>query len=778
VSAVPNSPAPELVSIEIDGRQLKAPKGSMIIQAADRAGIAIPRFCYHEKLAIAANCRMCLVDVEKAPKPMPACATPVMEGMKVYTQSKRALDSQRNVMEFLLINHPLDCPICDQGGECELQDLAMGYGRSVSRFVERKRVVADEDLGPLVATDMTRCIHCTRCVRFSGEIAGTYELGGIGRGEHLEIGTYIGRAMTSELSGNIVDVCPVGALTNKVFRFRARAWELIARESIGYHDALGSNLWLHTRRGEVLRAVPRDNEAINECWLSDRDRYSHQALEAPDRARAPMIRRDGRLVEVSWDDAITFVADGLRRHAGEGLAALVAPLTSSEEGLLLAQLLRGLGSDHLDHRLRVSDFADAPLPAVFEMPLAAIEKADAILLIGCNARHDQPLLGHRVRKAALRGAEVSAVNPVAWPLTHALAHERIAAPHRMLEELAALVHAADAGTGARAELGSLIARTPILDVHRAIVRTLRERALSVVVLGDFAVQHPQASILRALARLLARALGAAVNELPSGANAHGLAAAGVVPQRGGRDAAAILAQGSEALITWHAGAQDCARPTQLARARSGAKFYLHVGAYACEGVHATAHAVLPIGLAPEIDGSFVNVDGMTQSFAAAARLPGEARPGWRVLRALGERLGLTGFDFHDLTSVRERLAAAPMQSAGASGRLAALPPDPGTALVRIATTPIYRVDAVVRRAQALQGTPLGRSPALRLNLESARALGLSAGEIASVADSEHEVRLPVEIDDTVANGAAWIEAGHAETGALGPTGTVLKISRG
>jgi NADH-quinone oxidoreductase subunit G len=425
-------------------------------------------------------------------------------------------------------------------------------------------------------------------------------------------------------------------------------------------------------------------------------------------------------------------------------------------------VLRGLGSDHLDHRLRVTDFADAPLPAVFEMPLATIEKAGAILLIGCNARHDQPLLGHRVRKAALRGAEVSAVNPVAWPLTHALAHERIAAPHRMLEELAALVHAADAGTGARAELGSLIARAPILDAHRAIVRTLRERAPSVVVLGDFAVQHPQASILRALARLLARALGAAVNELPSGANAHGLAAAGVVPQRGGR----------------HAGAQDCARPTQLARARSGVKFYLHAGAYACEGVHATAHAVLPIGLAPEIDGSFVNVDGMTQSFAAAARLPGQARPGWRVLRVLGERLGLTGFDFHDLTSVRERLAAAPMQSAGASGRLAALPPDSGTALVRIATTPIYRVDAVVRRAQALQGTPLGRSPALRLNLESARALGLSAGESASVADSEHEVRLPVEIDDTVANGAAWIEAGHADTGALGPTGTVLKITRG
>src|SRR5215469_11005139 len=353
MSAVPANPntSQDLVNIEIDGKPLKVPKNSMIIQAADAAGIPIPRFCYHKKLPIAANCRMCMVETEMngkvVPKPQPACATPVMEGMKVHTQSARALSGQRNVMEFLLINHPLDCPICDQGGECELQDLSLGYGRSVSRFAERKRVVPDEVLGPLIATEMTRCIQCTRCIRFMTEVAGSPELGGMGRGENLEIGTYIGKSIDSELGGNIIDVCPVGALTNKVFRFKARAWELIAREGIGYHDALGSNLWLHTRRGEVLRTVPRDNEAINECWLSDRDRYSHQGLYAGDRATKPLIRKGGELVEASWEEAIAFVAEGLKKRAGDELGALVAPLTSTEEGFLLAGIVRALGSDNI-----------------------------------------------------------------------------------------------------------------------------------------------------------------------------------------------------------------------------------------------------------------------------------------------------------------------------------------------------------------------------------------------------------------------------------------------
>ncbi|MEP6512221.1 MAG: NADH-quinone oxidoreductase subunit NuoG, partial [Dokdonella sp.] len=421
--AVPGVP-PDHVTVEIDGKSLVVPKNSMIIQAADKAGIAIPRFCYHEKLPIAANCRMCMVEVEMGgrpmPKPQPACATPVAEGMKIQTQSQRALSAQRNVMEFLLINHPLDCPICDQGGECELQDLSMGYGRSVSRFVEQKRVVPDEDLGPLVETEMTRCIQCTRCVRVMADVAGTYELGGMERGERLQIGTYVGKPLMSELSGNVIDVCPVGALTNKPFRFKARAWELLARESIGYHDALGSNLWLHTRRGEALRAVPRDNEAINECWLSDRDRYSNDALRAADRALKPMVRKNGELVETSWADALAFAADHLRAAGGD-VGALVAPLTSNEEGHLLGKLLRALGSDNIDHRLRLLDGADAPTAAPFEMAVADIEKANAILLIGCNPRHEIPLLNHRIRKAASRGAKVYALNPLDFDFNFELA---------------------------------------------------------------------------------------------------------------------------------------------------------------------------------------------------------------------------------------------------------------------------------------------------------------------------------------------------------------------
>ncbi|HZX90350.1 MAG TPA: NADH-quinone oxidoreductase subunit NuoG, partial [Rudaea sp.] len=602
MSAQPSAPSapPDMVNIEIDGKPMQVPKNSMIIAAADKAGIAIPRFCYHDKLPIAANCRMCMVETEMGgkpvPKPQPACATPVMEGMKIFTQSQRALSAQRNVMEFLLINHPLDCPICDQGGECELQDLSMGYGRSVSRFAERKRVVPDEDLGPLIATEMTRCIQCTRCVRFMTEVAGSPELGGLGRGENLEIGTYIGKSIDSELGGNIIDVCPVGALTNKVFRFKARPWELIARESIGYHDALGSNLWLHTRRGEVLRTVPRDNEAINECWLSDRDRYSHEGLYAGDRATKPMIRKDGELVEARWEEAIAFVADGLRRHAGAELGALVAPLASCEEGWLLAKLVRGLGSDNIDHRLRTLDFADGAAGATFTLPLAQIEKARTILLVGSDPRHELPLLGHRVRQAWKHGAKVFAINPLDFDFNFELAGKTIATPAGMIEALLKLAKVAnddghlpdsDAVAGA---ISSLAADDASRSLHAAL-----KQGSAVVIFGDSAVQHPQSSLLRAAARFVAAATGAAYNEISAGANAAGLARVGVTPHAGGLDAAGLLAKPPRALLTWHAGSQDTSSSAAYDAARSQADFHVYIGAYACNGVKRTAHAVLPVG---------------------------------------------------------------------------------------------------------------------------------------------------------------------------------------
>ncbi len=776
--AAPNTP-PDQVNIEIDGKAMQVPKGSMIIQAADKAGIQIPRFCYHDKLPIAANCRMCLVDVEKAPKPMPACATPVMEGMKVYTQSKRALDSQRNVMEFLLINHPLDCPICDQGGECELQDVAMGYGRSVSRFVERKRVVADEDLGPLVATDMTRCIHCTRCVRFVSEVAGTYELGGMGRGEHLEIGTYIGKAIESELSGNVIDVCPVGALTNKVFRFRARAWELIARESIGYHDALGSNLWLHTRRGEVLRTVPRDNEAVNECWLSDRDRYSHQGLEAEDRALAPMVRRNGVLVETDWDAAIAAAAEGLRRHAGADIGVLVAPLASCEEGFLLAALARGLESPNIDHRLRVVDFADGAAGVAFEMPLAGIETSRAVLLVGANPRHDQPLLGHRLRKAARRGAAVMAINPLAFDFHFEVAQQRVADPTRLVDELAAVARQAQAaGAAVPAALESVVASAKPDAAHAAIFETLRSATPGVVLFGDLAVQHPQASLLRALARFIAQAAGAAYDELPSGANGVGLSRVGVLPAAGGMDAGQMLARPRKTLVVHQAGSLDTAVPAAFDRAREAADFVLCLSSFACGGVREHADVVLPLGLPPEIDGTWVNVDGRVQRAAAGAKAPGESRPGWRVLRALGAALGLPGFSFIDLDGLRAQMADLPATpAAGLGGPPAPLRPRvEGT--VRIATLPPYRSDPVVRRAAALQAHPLAGRAQVVLHPGHAKALGLVAGAQARVSDGTCELLLPLAVSAAVPQGAAWIESGHRETAALGPTGTVLTIGRG
>jgi NADH-quinone oxidoreductase subunit G len=780
MSAVPSNPAtpPDHVNIEIDGQPMAAPKGSMIIHAADKAGIAIPRFCYHDKLSIAANCRMCLVDVEKAPKPMPACATPVMEGMKVYTQSKRALDSQRNVMEFLLINHPLDCPICDQGGECELQDVAMGYGRSVSRFTERKRVVPDENVGPLVSTDMTRCIHCTRCVRFVAEIAGTYELGGMSRGENLQIGTYIGKSIESELSGNIIDVCPVGALTNKPFRFRARPWELIARESIGYHDALGSNLFLHTRRGEVLRSVPRDNEAINEAWLSDRDRYSHTGLRAEDRLTTPMVRDGADWRAASWDEALAQAATLLKAHAGEAIGLLVHPATTSEEGALLRRLADGLGCANLDHRLRVADFADAPVAQPFELPLAEIETANAIVLLGCNPRLEAPLLGHRVRKAWKRGAQVHAINPLEFDFTFELRSNRVVAPDAMVDALLRLARAAGEGNAETPPAGSAEAleSARVEDGDRTLATALRDAGNTVFILGESISNHPQASWLRALARYIARCVGARIDELPQGANAIGLARAGVLPN-GGLDAGAMLAQPRSAYVLYGVEPEfDFADAPQALAALAAAKQVVACVAYASAAVKACATVLLPIGLLPETEGTLVNVDGREQTVGVGAKAPGEARAGWRVLRALGGELGVEGFEFSDFAGARAavRTGAAPAGNGLAARRVAEAA---GDGLVRIATTAVYRADAVLRRAAPLNAHPLNLGPAVTLHPEDALSRGLAAGAVAKVDDGRGVAALPVRISTRVPRGAAWIESGYPATAPLAGSGARLTVNK-
>ena len=782
MSAQPSSPAnaPDLVNIEIDGRSLQAPKGSMIIQAADIAGIAIPRFCYHRKLPIAANCRQCLVEVElggkSIPKPQPACATPVAEGMRVQTRSDKALHWQRDVMEFLLINHPLDCPICDQGGECELQDLSLGYGRSVSRYTERKRVVPDEDLGPLIATEMTRCIQCTRCVRFVSEIAGTHELGGMGRGEHLEIGTYIGKSVGSELSGNIIDVCPVGALTNKVFRFKARAWELIARPSLGYHDALGSNLWLHTRHGAVLRTVPRDNEAINECWLSDRDRYSHEGLYASDRAQQPMVKREGVWHATDWDDALDVVAGRLRGTTGSDIGALVQPATSCEEGLLLARLMGGLGSAHIDCRLRTLDPSDAECGRAFELPTAAIATVRAALLVGCDLRRELPLLNHRLREACMRGAAVFAVNPARFDFNYALAGEDAVAPQALVEALLGYARAAMDLTGVApaATLVAELSAATVSDGARAAVRALKSATSAVVILGDAAGQHPQASWLRAVARYIAQATGAACNEIPAGANAVGLSGVGVRPGQGGLPAAMLLAQPRKVCVLYGAEVpEDFSDGAQALAALRQAGSVIAFSAYASETLRAVADVILPIGLTPEIDATMVNLDGLAQSVPAGARLPGAARPGWRVLRALGGLLGLAGFEFTTLDELRAELA--PLLAAGPSPVTPPALPVRGQApaLTRLATVGIYRGDGVLRRSPALNAHPLSREPAVRLHPAEIAARGLAAGAPVRIGD----VVLPLQADAAVPRATAWIEAGHAATATLAPYGAALTLDK-
>ena len=739
MSAQPMNPseapvAPEgHVTIEIDGQTLFAPKGSMIIQVADKAGISIPRFCYHEKLPIAANCRMCLVDVEKSPKPSPACATPVMDGMKIQTRNEKALKYQRSVMEFLLINHPLDCPICDQGGECELQDVSLGYGRSVSRFNERKRVVADEDMGPLVATEMTRCIQCTRCVRFTAEIAGTYELGGMYRGENLQIGTYDGKPLTTELSGNVIDVCPVGALTNKVFQFKARPWELTARESLGYHDAMGSNLFLHVRRGEVLRTVPRDNEMVNECWLSDRDRYSHQGLLAADRAVKPLRKVNGEWQEVSWAEGLAAAREILEANRGDDLGVLVHPATSNEEGALLARLASGLGSRNIDHRINNRDFSDAATAEAFGVLMADIENADRIVLLGSNIRHELPLLHARLRKAQTgKNAQIFAVNPVDFDFAFKLAGKQIVAPSKFVEALG------------NAELREVV----------------KAGGNTVVIVGAIAENHPQAAAIRAAARDFATATGAKLCRIPQGANAVGLSRVGVLPA--GKDVNAMLAQPRKAYVLYgiepgldFADAPAARKPLLEGKVVAFSQF-------ACISTRDVADVILPIGALPEIDATLTNLDGRDQQARAGGKLPGEAREGWRVLRALGGEMQLAGFDFTDLAGLR-----AGMQPVQVDVAASAQPQVAGEGFEVACTPAIYRTDAVVRRAAALQAHPLNNAPRIVLNADDAARLQLVEGQMAKVGTDAGKATLPVVVDARVAAGTVWIESGHGATAPLG-----------
>jgi NADH-quinone oxidoreductase subunit G len=709
----------DLVNIEVNGSAMQARKGEMIIRATDRAGIYVPRFCYHEKLPVAANCRMCLVEVEKAPKPLPACATPVAEGMKVFTHSSKAIGAQRAVMEFLLINHPLDCPICDQGGECELQDLAVGFGRDVSRFVERKRVVKDKSLGPLVSTDMTRCIHCTRCVRFGQDIAGIQEMGATGRSEHMEIGTFIEHSVDHELSGNIIDLCPVGALNSKPFRYRGRGWEMTQHPLVAPHDGVGSHLYGHVLRGRLMRVVPRPYEEINETWISDRDRYSYEGVYSEDRLQAPQLRgADGSWREVEWDTALVAAAAALS-GSGPLTGLLAQPSSTLEELYLLTQLAEGLGSHHIDHRLRQRDFRDDAFearPPQLGVAIADIDRLEALLVIGSNLRREVPILAHRVRKAALAGARVSFLNPARFQYFFPVA-EYLESPGDLVGELAAVLQAALGDAAPPAGLESLVSGAAVSEAHRGIATALMTRSRRVIWLGALAARSSRYSELRRLARALAETTGASLGELAEGANAVGAHLAGVLPHWGtggvaratpGSNARQMLEQPLPGYLLLNTEPwADALRPeclSTLAQARS----VVAVTPYASPEMRRIAHVLLPAATFAETSGTYVNLEARWQSFAAAARALGASRPAWKILRVLGNLLDLPRFDYQSSEEVREqvrsRIAAAPAAALAGQG----VPALPRAVAEPVFDVPMYAIDPVVRRSGPLQRTRDGR----------------------------------------------------------------------
>jgi NADH-quinone oxidoreductase subunit G len=780
-----------MVEIEVDGKKVQVNEGSMVMHAANALGIFVPHFCYHKKLSIAANCRMCLVDVEKAPKPLPACATPVSAGMKVWTKSDKAIKAQKGVMEFLLINHPLDCPICDQGGECQLQDLAVGYGASASRYTEDKRVVFHKSVGPLIsAEEMTRCIHCTRCVRFGQEIAGVMELGMAGRGEHAEIMSFLGRGIESELSGNMIDVCPVGALTSKPFRYSARTWELSRRKSVSPHDSLGSNLIVQVKQNAVMRVLPLENEAINECWLSDRDRFSYEGLNSVERLERPMLRQDGRWAEVDWQVALDYAAQALgsvtHKHGAAAIGALASPQATLEELHLFARLARTLGTENIDARPRVADptlaarMAGAPW---LGMPIDAVGHLDRVLLVGSFLRKDHPMLSARVRAAARRGARIAVLHAVDDELLMPVAARAIVPPSDWAATLAgtlvALLQARDEALPA--ELAGVLPS----DAARALAATLAQGNAKAVFLGNAVAHHPQAAVIAALAQALAAASGATLGWLVDGANAVGAHLVGALPGTGGLDAAAMIARPLKGYLLLGLEPQlDHGNPGAAAAALAGADTVIALTAYRSAELLESADCLLPITPFTETAGTFVNCAGTVQGFNGVVRPRGEARPAWKVLRVLGNLLSLPGFDQDSADAVRAQALPADVAvrlSNAVSGPLE-VPAAAAGGLQRVADVPLYRTDPIVRRAPSLQLTRDAALPTARMNATTLAGLGLASGDAVRVRqstgdDMSGEALLAAELDARVADGTVRIAAAHESTSRLGAMTGALTVER-
>lgn len=697
-----------MIEIDLDGQKVQVPEGSMVMHAADKAGSYIPHFCYHKKLSIAANCRMCLVDVEKAPKPMPACATPVTNGMIVRTRSEKAIKAQQSVMEFLLINHPLDCPICDQGGECQLQDLAVGYGASASRYEEEKRVVLHKDVGPLISMEeMSRCIHCTRCVRFGQEIAGEMELGMIHRGEHSEITTVLGDTVDSEVSGNMIDLCPVGALTSKPFRYSARPWELSRRKSVSPHDSTGANLIVQVKNNKVMRVLPLDNDAVNECWLADRDRFSYEALNTEERLTTPMLKQGGEWKPVDWQTALEYVANGLKQikdqHGANAIGALVSAHSTVEELFLAGQLVRGLGSENIDYRLRNAEFPAAEGVRWLGTSIASLSTLQRALVVGSNLRKDHPLFALRLRGAVRSGAQVSVLHDKAdnWAMNIA---NRVTVPAgQWLQSLADVATAIGAEKGAQAPL-----QGNATDAAKAIAASLLSGERKAILLGNAAAHHPNASSLLALANWIAAQTGATVGYLTEAANTVGAQLAGALPGQGGLNAGQMLAGGLKGvLLLNNEPVYDSAAGARAAAALGEAEMVVTLSPFKANLEF--SDVLLPIAPFSETPGTFVNAEGRVQGFHAVVKPLADTRPGWKVLRVLANLLGLQGFAYE---SSQEVLVAArgaadaeqPLVQGGKLDNATQAAAWIGDTAAKPVTASIYQLDSIVRRAASLQLT--------------------------------------------------------------------------
>ena len=691
-----------MVEIELDGQKVEVQEGCMVMHAAEKAGTYIPHFCYHKKLSIAANCRMCLVDVEKAPKPMPACATPVTQGMIVRTKSDKAIKAQQSVMEFLLINHPLDCPICDQGGECQLQDLAVGYGGSSSRYEEEKRVVMPKDVGPLVSMqEMSRCIQCTRCVRFGQEVAGVMELGMSHRGEHSEIETFVGQSVDSELSGNMIDICPVGALTSKPFRYSARTWELGRRKSVSPHDATGANLVVQVKNNKVLRVVPLENEEVNECWIADRDRFSYEALNSEDRLTAPMLKQGGEWKEVDWQTALEYVANGLQgvkaQHGAAAIGTLASPHSTAEELFLAAALTRGLGSQNIDTRLRAADFQHDGTVRWLGTSIASLSDLQRVLLIGSNVRKDQPLLAQRLRQAARKGGKINALNAQAFDWAMPVANTLLADAAHWVQALADIAAAVGAITGAAAPVAGNANNAQA----QAIAKSLTGGERKAVLLGNAAAHHAKASSLLSLANWIGTQTGASVGFLGEAANTVGAQVVGAVPVQGGQTAAQMMSGHLKAVLLLNTEpAFDAANGEAAAQALGKADMVVTLSPFKAN--MDISDVLLPISPFTETAGSFINTEGRVQSFHGVVKPLGETRPAWKVLRVLGSMLHVPGFTFETIEEVRAQAIPADVQALLSNATSAAVDLTPATAEPAVAA--IYQLDGLVRRASSLQLT--------------------------------------------------------------------------